>query len=81
MVSETNDVQAFLVQHPPFNQLSETQLEYASSNIFIGFSKSGSETFVRQFTRHAHKIGMIIVRSGSMEIRTGQGDWSIVSAG
>ena len=78
MVSETNDVQAFLVQHPPFNQLSETQLEYASANIFIAFSKSGSEitlanTDVKSVDNN-FKIGMLIVRSGSMEIRTEQGE-------
>ena len=78
MVSETNDVQAFLVQHPPFNQLSETQLEYASANIFIAFSKSGSEitltnTDVKSLD-NSFKIGMLIVRSGSMEIRTEQGE-------
>lgn len=69
MVSEVNDVQAFIVQHPPFNKLSQTQLEYASSNILIAFSKSGSELSLEDSPDNAHKVGMLIVRSGSMEIR------------
>ena len=74
MVSETNDVQVFLVQHPPFDQLSQTQLEYVSSNIFVAFSKSGSEISIDSSADNAHKVGMIVVRSGSLEIRTGQGE-------
>ncbi|MES0326842.1 MAG: putative nucleotidyltransferase substrate binding domain-containing protein [Gammaproteobacteria bacterium] len=74
MVSETNDVQAFLVQHPPFNQLSKSQLEYASDNIFVAFSKSGSEISLDSSTNNNYKIGMLIVRSGSMEIKTDQGE-------
>lgn len=72
MVSETSDVQAFLVQHPPFNQLSETQLDYASANVFVAFSKSGSELSLDNAPDNTPKIGMLIVRSGSMEIRNGQ---------
>lgn len=74
MVSEANDVQAFLVQHPPFNQLSESQLDYASANIFVAFSKSGSQISLDEVADNNYKIGMLIVRSGSMEVRTGQGD-------
>lgn len=74
MVSETNDVQAFLVQHPPFNQLSKSQLEYTSDNIFVAFSKSGSEVSLDSSTNNNYKIGMLIVRSGSMEIKTDQGE-------
>jgi len=74
MVSETNDVQAFLVQHPPFDQLSEAQLEYASANIFVAFGKAGSEIKLTDSTDNSPKIGMTIVRSGSMEIRTEQGE-------
>lgn len=73
MVSETNDVQAFLVQHPPFDQLSQTQLEYVSANIFVAFSKSGSEIIIENSPDSSQKIGMIVVRSGSLEIRTGLG--------
>ena len=69
MVSETSDVQNFLTQHPPFNNLSEAQLDYASANIFIAFSKSGSELSLTDPVEGAHKVGMIIVRSGSMEVR------------
>ncbi len=79
MVSEANDVQVFLVQHPPFNQLSASQLEYASSNIFVAFSKSGSELVLNSTVDNPsadnnYKIGMLIIRSGSIEIRTQQGE-------
>ncbi len=74
MVSETNDVQAFLVQHPPFNHLQPSQLEFASSNIYVAFSKSGSEIKLNQSTAEASKIGMLIVRSGSLEVKTADGE-------
>jgi len=74
MVSEANDVQAFLVKHPPFNRLTEAQLEYASANIFIAFSKVGNEILFDSTPENANKIGMIVVRSGSLEIRTVSGD-------
>jgi len=74
MVSEANDVQAFLVQHPPFNRLTEAQLEYASANIFVAFSKSGNEISLDNSPENANKIGMIIVRSGSLEIKTASGE-------
>jgi len=70
MVSEANDVQAFLVQHPPFNQLTESQLEYASANIFVAFSKVGNQISFDIAPENSNKIGMIVVRSGSLEIRT-----------
>jgi len=73
MVSETSDVQTFLVQHPPFNGLSESQLEYASSNIFVAFSKSGNELVLNRQDAN-YKIGMIIIRSGSLEVRTMLGE-------
>ena len=72
MVSEKGDVQTFLAQHPPFNHLSEKQLEYASGNIFVAFSKSGSELQLNNSAEDRYAVGMFIVRSGSMEIRTGQ---------
>ncbi len=70
MVSETGDVQTFLAQHPPFNHLSEKQLEFASNNIFVAFSKSGSELQPGHSGDKAYTVGMLIVRSGSLEIRT-----------
>jgi CBS domain-containing protein len=70
MVSETGDVQTFLAQHPPFNHLSEKQLEFASNNIFVAFSKSGSELQPGRSADDSYRVGMFIVRSGSLEIRT-----------
>jgi len=89
MVSEAGDVQTFLAQHPPFNHLSEKQLEFASNNIFVAFSKSGSELQSKQSGGDAYKVGMLIVRSGSLEVRTdddalidrlSEGDYLIPSA-
>ena len=73
MVSEAGDVQSFLVQHPPFNQLSENQLEFASANIYVAFSKPGNELQLNKSTLDGPKTGMLIVRSGSLEIRDQQG--------
>ena len=69
MVSEAGDVQSFLAQHPPFNHLSENQLEYASANVYVAFSKSGSELNLDQSGPDAPPVGMLIVRSGSLEVR------------
>ncbi len=74
MVSETGDVQVFLAQHPPFNHLSEKQLEFASKNIFVAFSKSGSELQPNQLGNNSYKVGMLVVRSGSLEVKTDKGD-------
>ena len=73
MVSEAGDVQTFLAQHPPFNHLSENQLEYASDNIYVAFSKSGNELRLDATTEGVPAAGMLIVRSGSIEVRDNQG--------
>ncbi len=73
MVSEAGDVQSFLSQHPPFNHLSDNQLEYASANIYVAFSKSGSELKLDSTAPDSPSIGMMIVRSGSLEVRDEQG--------
>jgi len=73
MVSEAGDVQSFLAQQPPFNHLSENQLEYASANIYVAFSKSGTELQLQTAREGAPPIGMLVVRSGSLEIRDNQG--------
>jgi CBS domain-containing protein len=72
MVSEAGDVQTFLVQHPPFNHLSESQLELASDNIYVAFSKSGSELDLKLSAEGVSTTGMVIVRSGSLEVRDAQ---------
>jgi len=73
MVSETGDVQTFLAKHPPFNHLSDNQLEFVSNNIFVAFSKSGNELNLKDPTAHKQLIGILVIRSGSLEIRTEQG--------
>ena len=73
MVREAGDVQTFLAQHPPFNHLSENQLEYASDNIHVAFSKSGNELRLDATTEGVSAAGMLIVRSGSIEVRDNQG--------
>jgi CBS domain-containing protein len=72
MVSEAGDVQAFLAQHPPFNHLSASQLELASDNIYVAFSKSGSELDLKLSDEGSSATGMVIVRSGSLEVRDAQ---------
>ena len=73
MVSETGDVQSFLAQHPPFNHLADNQLEYASANIYVAFSKSGTELQLNGGAADAPAVGMLIVRSGSLEVRDNEG--------
>ena len=73
MVNESGDVQTFLAQHPPFNHLTEDQLEFASSNIYVAFSKPGNELQLNHSNHDGPSVGMLIVRSGSMEIRDQQG--------
>ncbi len=73
MVSEASDVQTFLAKHPPFNHLPQSQLELASANVFVAFGKSGSELTLDNTSDKTYKVGMLVVRSGSLEIRTGQG--------
>jgi CBS domain-containing protein len=73
MVSETGDVQTFLAQHPPFNHLSEKQLEYAGDNIYVAFSKSGNELRLNARAEGMPAAGMLIVHSGSIEVRDNQG--------
>lgn len=73
MVSEAGDVQAFLAQHPPFNHLSENQLEFASANVYVAFSKPGNELTLNASNQDKPSIGMLVVRSGSLEIRDQQG--------
>ena len=70
MVSEAGDVQTFLAQHPPFNHLTDKQLEFASNNIFVAFSKSGSELQSISKSDASYVVGMLVVRSGSLEVRT-----------
>lgn len=73
MVNEAGDVQAFLAQHPPFNHLGEDQLEFASSNTFVAFSKSGEQLRLNEVEAGASTIGLLMVRSGSIEVRDHQG--------
>ena len=73
MVSEAGDVQTFLAQHPPFNHLSDNQLAYAGANVYVAFSKSGNELDLNTREADTPPVGMLIVRSGSLEVRDDQG--------
>jgi len=73
MVSEASDVQAFLAQHPPFNQLSDKHLELAGNHTFVAFSKSGDRLDLDDVTKGGPKTGLLMVRSGSMEVRDADG--------
>lgn len=74
MVSETGDVRSFLAQQHPFNHLTDNQLDFASTNILVAFAKSGSLIKINNSTDNDPVAGIIIVRSGSLEIRTQNGD-------
>src|SRR5690606_23033619 len=74
MVSETSDVQSFLATHPLFQHLSPNQIEFVSANIFIAFNKSGDLLNFYQTSQNGSKAGVIIVRSGSLEIRGQKGE-------
>lgn len=69
MVSETSDVQSFLATHPLFQHLPPNQREFVSANIFIAFNKSGDQLDFHQTNQNDNNVGVIIVRSGSLEIR------------
>lgn len=74
MVSEAGDVQSFLAQQHPFNHLTESQLEFVGTNVLVAFSKSGSEISISSTDQNEQLAGIIIVRSGSMEIRSHHGE-------
>ncbi|MCW8933239.1 MAG: DUF294 nucleotidyltransferase-like domain-containing protein [Gammaproteobacteria bacterium] len=74
MVSEAGDVKSFLAQQHPFNHLTESLLDFVSTNIQVAFSKSGSEIPLSTTDKNEQLAGIIIVRSGSMEIRSHHGE-------
>jgi len=74
MVSEAGDVQSFIAQQHPFNHLTDSQLDFVSNNILVAFSKSGSEIPLSVSDQNEQVAGIIIVRSGSLEIRTQNGE-------
>lgn len=70
MVAETNDVQNFIAVQALFQHLAESNLEYLSNNIYVAYQKSGGELEVG--TGEAKPVGLVMVRSGSLEIRDAQ---------
>ncbi|WP_045856219.1 DUF294 nucleotidyltransferase-like domain-containing protein [Teredinibacter purpureus] len=69
MVSETSDVQSFLSRQALFGHLSEAALESVCDSSYTAFNKSGNVlTFANGIPDTIP--GMLIVRSGSLEIRT-----------
>lgn len=74
MVSESGDVQSFLAQQHPFNHLTESLLDFVSTNVLVAFSKSGSEISISSSDQNEKIAGIIIVRSGSLEIRSHHGE-------
>lgn len=71
MVSETSDVLNFLSHQALFQHLSPEVLEQVCSNSFTAFKKSGSTLNLEPAET---AIGLMVVRSGSLEIRTGSGE-------
>lgn len=74
MVSETGDVRNFLITHPLFQHLTSSQIEFVSVNMYVAFSKSGDTLGFHQSDQSGTKAGVVIVRSGSLEIRGQNGD-------
>jgi len=74
MVSEAGDVQSFIAQQHPFNHLTDSQLDLIGNNTLVAFSKSGAEIPISTTDQNSPIAGIIIVRSGSLEIRTQSGD-------
>ncbi|WP_185233919.1 DUF294 nucleotidyltransferase-like domain-containing protein [Teredinibacter franksiae] len=68
MVSEISDVQSFLSHQALFQHLDSSTLESLCASSFTAFNKSGSQlTFCQNKAQVSP--GLVIVRSGSMEIR------------
>lgn len=65
MVSEIGDVQNYLSLHPLFLGLKPTLLEDASKNILVAFEKAGAKLEIDRDT-----LGLIIIKTGSIELRT-----------
>jgi len=73
MVSETSDVQNFLAGQALFQHLSATALESVCDASYTAFSKSGNTLEFPQSSGD-DLPGMVIVRSGSLEIRDNNGE-------
>lgn len=73
MVSETSDVQSFLAQQALFQHLSAKSVRTISESSATAFAKSGSVLNFSDVNTDA-SVGLIVVRSGSLEIRTPLGD-------
>jgi|GEM_PF-5703053 len=68
MVSEISDVQSFLSHQALFQHLDSSTLESLCASSFTAFNKSGSQLTFSQ-NKAQLSPGLVIVRSGSMEIR------------
>ncbi len=69
MVSASSDIQAFLSTHALFSYLSTAQLDSLANNSYTAFNKAGDDV---PLSRSDKPAGVIILRTGSMEIRDGQ---------
>lgn len=71
MVSEYGDVHHFLSQHPLFSILPPKLLDDASNHVYVAFERSGASISTR--STDAYVPGLILVRSGSLEVRDDSG--------
>lgn len=70
MVAEANDVQTFLSSQALFQHLTADNLEYLGNNIYVAYQKSGGALAPQ--TGGDKPVGLVMVRSGSLEIRDDQ---------
>lgn len=73
MVSETSDVRSFLAQQAVFQHLSESNLRSVSDSSVTAFAKSGTLLNFSDVST-GDSAGLIVVRSGSLEIRNFEGE-------
>ena len=70
MVSESSDVKQFFSSHPVFQHLDEENIKNICHNTLTAFAKSGKDLVLNESTNTQNPVGLILVRSGSLEIRT-----------
>lgn len=72
MVNESGEVKKFLSQQALFQHLSESDVDALCANTFTSFAKSGTQLIPHNETEPLAP-GLIMVRTGSIEIRNTNG--------
>jgi len=73
-VNNTADVKHFLKDRTLFSHLTSEQIDFACKHIYIAYGKSGSQlSFIRSDAGITPAPGLILVRSGSLEVQSDTG--------